>query len=282
MPFVTPSAVITSTAQINDGVIVDSDVNAAAAIAASKLQTYSAGVNGGPIPAAGIDNTHVAAAAAIAFSKLAALSRGGVLVGGASNVPTVLAPGSAGQVLQSNGNAADPTWATVSASKKQAATATQTTIVSSTAETTIASASIGAGVLGTAGMIRIRVPMTLFSFQNTKTCIFRLKYGSTTIATLTMTNSMGSSFGGIGHGEMEAWLLANGSTSAQVGVIRVAVDCNNNGIIPANTGRGFVHVRGTAAEDSTGALTLSVTAQFNTSSVEDTLVTGLTLFELIQ
>jgi len=67
---------ISSSAQIGDGVIVDADVNASAAIAGSKLQALSVGANAGVIPSTGIADAHVAATAAIAGSKLQALSVG--------------------------------------------------------------------------------------------------------------------------------------------------------------------------------------------------------------
>lgn len=116
MPSITQGKTISSSAQIEPGVILNSDINAAAAIEATKIQELSVGVNGGVIPSTGIVNAHIAAAAAIAYSKLAALTQGGVLIGSTSNVPTVLAPGSNGQFLKSQGAGADPVWAAANAS----------------------------------------------------------------------------------------------------------------------------------------------------------------------
>lgn len=114
MPFVRAGRTIVSSNQINPGVIVDSDVNASAAIQATKIQELSVGVNGGVLPSTGLANAHVAATAAIAFSKLAALTRGGVLIGSTSDVATVLAPGTSGSVLKSQGAGADPVWGSTS------------------------------------------------------------------------------------------------------------------------------------------------------------------------
>lgn len=61
---------IISTNQIANGVIVDADINASAAIAGSKLQALSVGVNAGVIPSTGVADAHVSASAAIAYSKL--------------------------------------------------------------------------------------------------------------------------------------------------------------------------------------------------------------------
>lgn len=63
-------------AQINDGSILNVDVNAAAAIAGSKLQALNVGANAGIIPSTGVENAHVKAAAGIEGSKVQALSKG--------------------------------------------------------------------------------------------------------------------------------------------------------------------------------------------------------------
>lgn len=125
MPFVSVGPNISNSAQIEPGTIVNSDINASAAIEATKIQEVSVGVNGGVLPSTGLVNAHVAAAAAIAFSKLAALTRGGVLVGSVSDVATVLAPGTAGKFLQTNGAGADPTWETAGASEALASNTQQ-------------------------------------------------------------------------------------------------------------------------------------------------------------
>ena len=75
--------VITSSAQVNPSVIessdilndsiVDADINSAAAIAGSKLQTVVVGTNPGVVPSTGIVDAHIAAAAAIDQSKLSLL-----------------------------------------------------------------------------------------------------------------------------------------------------------------------------------------------------------------
>ena len=65
------------TASISAGVIVNTDVNASAAIAYSKLALSS-----------GIINTDISASAAIAYSKLATLTAGNIILGNASNVAT--------------------------------------------------------------------------------------------------------------------------------------------------------------------------------------------------
>lgn len=110
MPNISQPSFITNEAQIVDGVIVNADINASAAIEASKLQELSLGVNAGVIPTPGIVNAHVAATAALALSKLAAGTHGNVLFYNSAGVLTVLAVGTAGTFLTTNGAGADPTW----------------------------------------------------------------------------------------------------------------------------------------------------------------------------
>ena len=100
---------------IGSGVIVNADINASAAIAYSKLASMTAGsvllgnatnvptvtaltgdvtVSSAGVTAIGsgvIVNADVNASAAIAYSKLASMTAGSVLLGNASNVPTVTA-----------------------------------------------------------------------------------------------------------------------------------------------------------------------------------------------
>lgn len=90
---------ISSTAQIKDGTIIDADINAAAAIAYSKLALTGAVVN-----------ADIAAAAAIVLSKLAAQTQGDVIIASAAGVITRLAAGTSGQFLKTNGAGADPSW----------------------------------------------------------------------------------------------------------------------------------------------------------------------------
>lgn len=104
-----------TSAKILDGTIVNADINASAAIAHSKLASITAGqvllgnasnvptatalsgdvtVNSSGVTAIGsgvIVDADVNASAAIAYSKLASMTGGSVLLGNASNVPTVTA-----------------------------------------------------------------------------------------------------------------------------------------------------------------------------------------------
>ncbi len=79
-----------TTYRILDATITNADVDAAAAIAGSKLQALVLGTNAGVLPSTGLVNAHVAAGAAFDFSKLATLASAKLLVGNGSNVPTAV------------------------------------------------------------------------------------------------------------------------------------------------------------------------------------------------
>lgn len=96
MPGVSSGTQVTSTAQIGDGVIVDADVNAAAAIAYSKLNL-----------ATSIVNADVGAAAAIVDTKLATISTAGK-VSGAALTSLSSIPAGAGLIPAANLPAAVP------------------------------------------------------------------------------------------------------------------------------------------------------------------------------
>lgn len=104
MPFASSGANITDSAQINPGVIVDADINAAAAIAYSKLNL-----------ALGIVNGDISASAAIALSKMVAGTQGGVMIRTAAGVMTELPAGTLDYYLATQGAGQDPIWKVLAA-----------------------------------------------------------------------------------------------------------------------------------------------------------------------
>lgn len=110
MAFIFQSAVVTDSAQINPGVIVNSDVSASAAIEGSKLQELLVSTNAGVIPSTGIVNAHIAAGAAIVLSKIANQTQGELPHFSSGGVLSALGVGTAGQFLKSGGAGADVSW----------------------------------------------------------------------------------------------------------------------------------------------------------------------------
>jgi hypothetical protein len=129
---------------------------------------------------------------------------------------------------------------------------------STTNETTLLSFTLPGGGLGTANMIQAQILLSDFDTSTTNGVTFRLKYGSTTIASYifddcgTVSNA---------NGVIIANMYAAGATNAQGGSIAVQVMAHNDGAESFS-----VHNTGTGAEDSTGDLTFSITAQPETSS----------------
>ena len=84
MPIASSGNVISSSAQlgadvvltsaIKDGEIVNADLSATAAIAATKVQELNVGVNGGVLPSTGVANAHISATAGIVDTKLAQIT----------------------------------------------------------------------------------------------------------------------------------------------------------------------------------------------------------------
>ena len=152
------------------------------------------------------------------------------------------------------------------------------TDVTGTTAVTIWSKSVGAGLLGTDNVIRVKILLDHFETDNTRTLTLILKYGSTSVATTTLVTG-GATNGGAskGGGYIEAFIAADGGTSAQVGRIAAQIGSSNTTTAtPSLDGESltvFTQGGGTATEDSTGALTLSVTGQWsagtNTLGVED-------------
>ncbi len=124
---------------------------------------------------------------------------------------------------------------------------------STTTETTLMSFTLTGGDLGTDNMVR--VALFLSDFDGSAGYVtFRLKYGATTVASFNFEN--GATALTNTTGEFHAALIAAGATNSQAGSISMQV-CSDNNFQEATN----MHNSGTGAEDSTGDLTFSITAQ---------------------
>ena len=86
-----------------------------------------------------------------------------------------------------------------------------------------------------------------------ETLTVRFKYGATTLATRTIESVTGITDQGYPFTFM---LMGDGATGAQEAMMKLQRDIASASTVPTNIARG------TAAEDSTGALTLDVTVQW--------------------
>jgi len=118
----------------------------------------------------------------------------------------------------------------------------------SASEFTIYTYTVPANTLGTTKGIRVRLWMSYFNDDGgAGNTTFKLKYGTTTIATIA------KDFGNSQLGYIEAHIFANAATDAQIGHINLQA-VGQTGITEIG-GISF----GTATEDSTGALAVTIT-----------------------
>lgn len=145
------------------------------------------------------------------------------------------------------------------------------TLSSSTTETTVFTTSVAANTLSTNNAIKGRLWVSNLQISNTYQITFRLKYGSTTLVSSVLTN--GQSVGALNGGYVDFVISGAGSTSSQEGHIQAFFYNNAGQTIDVTPGgsQGFLFSSGTSSEDSTGALNLVMTAQFNNSSATDTI-----------
>lgn len=144
---------------------------------------------------------------------------------------------------------------------------TPITVTATTTETTIMTFSLPANTLGTNAGVRGKMHFT-FHNQDTASKTLRLKYGSTTVATVTMTPTTSTSKDFEGY--IDFLLLANGATNAQQG--SVVIIGNESSIeigagVNTNLMKGAAY--GTATETSTGALNLILTWQSGANNNTD-------------
>lgn len=154
-------------------------------------------------------------------------------------------------------------WSTISSSTLVGKDLTGTTVSNTTTETNLHSISIPGGTLGSSEGVHFKIFVTNISGDGNGITI-RLKYGSTTVASIapTFTTTMDS-----GSGVIEGYLFGNGGTSSQYGTIRSTFADGTEAESNASNG--------TSTEDSTGALNLVVSAQHGEASASLTISTSL-------
>jgi len=198
-----------------------------------------------------------------AITALDVTAKGSLLVGDGTTDPVALAVGANDTVLTADSSEASGTkWATVTATETSSVLdidVSTATVSNTTTETTVYSFSVPGGTLGTGNALRFRGAMDFTT--NSGSIQLRLKYGSTTIVPLgTFAQDSNGSF-------LEALLKADGATNSQQAVF----------FYTHTSSGGDKGNKGTAAEDSTGALTFSITVEFSDASASNVfnLFTGV-------
>lgn len=159
-------------------------------------------------------------------------------------------------------------------SPKVSIDATDVTYTASVTETTLVTFSIPAYTLGTANAVKVEVPITDLDILNDTNLTIRLKYGATTVATAIIGNQdsgAASSAFTNWSGKIEAWLFGTGATNTQEGSIAIQAGA---ALTLPNLNHGTILqdvVAGTAAENSTTALNLVITAQWDVNNAANSI-----------
>lgn len=166
-------------------------------------------------------------------------------------------------------------------------TTTNVAIASSVAETTLITTTLPGGVLGTNNAVRTVLYFSALNVSGTANSVtFRYKYGATTVITRTLSTNATQGAGTNYSGKVEFVLHASGATNSQEGAEVITFGSSGNviGNAASNVSGYPILVSesvGTAAEISTGDLTLAVTAQFSNSGVNDNLTMTSAVVEKI-
>lgn len=140
---------------------------------------------------------------------------------------------------------------------ERADTSTSLITINDATLTNLLSFTVPADKLGTLNGVKFKLYVSDVDWAS-NTLTIRLRYGSTTIASASLSNGVVTN----DVGDIEGVLLASGATGTQSGVLKVELEQPSNSaadtIIAVNSGTG--------AEDSTGALTFTVDAQWSGGS----------------
>lgn len=147
--------------------------------------------------------------------------------------------------------------------KKLYLTTTPITVGATTNETTIFTFSVPANSLSTNNGIDIHL-FGQFGASGGYTTVYNLKYGGTTIATITTASEMNH------NKRLDAQIFAAGATNSQQGQMTISGFTTTG----SNDPNQEWFNAGTATEDSTGALTLTITATKSNNYDVDTIVSN--------
>jgi len=175
--------------------------------------------------------------------------------------------GNAGEVLKVNSGATAPEWG--GATYRLTATTTDVT-TGATSDTTLLTATLPGGVLGTVNAVRIKAYISDFDLD-TGDATFKLKYGSTDVATITTVAGSISNY----TGWIEATLYSAGTTASQEGSISAFI---SSGATFQSAPVGV----GTATENSTGDLSVTLEVVFSGAGSARSITMANGYIEVIQ
>lgn len=149
----------------------------------------------------------------------------------------------------------------------------QVTFSNTNAEETLYTISVPGDYLDTDNAIRFDIPVSDLQMNGggALTTTLRLKYGATTITTITLSTATATL--GAMDGYIKGYIAATGATNSQKGYMEI----NTTRADAENFSANYYSVRavnnGTATEDSTGALNLVVTVQFSVANGANAITT---------
>jgi len=199
---------------------------------------------------------------------LATLTANNLMVGNGTGNVTFIAPGASGNILTSNGT----TWAsaTPSVGITSLGAVAPVTVVSSTAATDLLSISIPANTLGTAGVVRFKIPFWKIKKAGASAAnAVQIKYGATNLITINPDNNALTYTDDVGW--IEGYIAGNASTSAQRAFLFMKHGQSNTSSTTVTAVESSA--TGTSTEDSTGALTFKVVWSNGTNSANDYIYT---------
>jgi len=167
--------------------------------------------------------------------------------------------------------------------KKLSTSATPVDTHSTATTTNLMTFSLAANSLSTNNAVEIYIPISDMDYDlDAQTITIDLIYGSTTLATATITTS-GTAFTE-GKGYIKALLIADGDTAAQRGIIELNTSADYYHASTSSTTTYGVRLydSGTATEDSTGALTLTILYTHNNNRAAFGLTTDGYIAKLIK
>ena len=162
---------------------------------------------------------------------------------------------------------------------------TEVSVTTTAVETTLFDTTIPAGTLSTNNAVKMEVFIKMnLNSGGGATGTYRLKYGSTTIASLTLTAGGGSNNTITMNGILHGYIIADGSTSAQKGALSFIggdgeVEADASASTDGDKGGGGAN--GTGAEDSTADKTLTLTVQFGSASANSNVTAEFWVVEKI-
>ena len=287
MPQATGGFNITNTSQIGTGVVESDDILDATiatadmadnAITDDKIAAHTTSKI--TLPAANIDGDVAiadggtgASTSTLGFNALSPMTtRGDLIFRGATNNVRIAA-GTTGQFLRTRGSSDDPQWAAVGGGKEHIFT-TDVVVNETTTETNILSYSVPANSLGTNNAVRFRINVSHYNRVNsTDDFTLRVQYGTTEMI-LTVIEGNAITY----NGWFDLELIADGATNSQECVLYTDLSAQGFG-----TAIDVVksHALGTAAEDSTTALNLTMSVKWAASDALNQFTASKGIVQLV-